>query len=48
MGPDRFLYGTDFPMWSPKKEIKRFMELEMDDTTREKILYGNFEKLFLK
>ena len=29
-------------------EIKRFMELEMDDTTREKILYGNFEKLFLK
>ena len=48
MGPERFLFGTDFPMWSPVKEIARFMELDLDETTRDRILYGNFEKLFLK
>ena len=47
-GTDRFLFGTDFPMWSPVKEISRFMELDLDETTRDRILYGNFEKLFLK
>ena len=35
-------------MWSPKTELERFMELDLDDTARETILYGNFEKLFLK
>ena len=48
MGPDRFLFGTDFPMWSPKKELARFLELDLDDTTRDRILFGNFETLFLK
>lgn len=48
MGPERFLFGTDFPMWSPKKELARFMELDMDEATRDLIFYGNFEKLFLK
>ena len=48
LGAHRFLFGTDFPMWSPKTELERFMELDLDDTARETILYGNFEKLFLK
>ena len=48
MGPERFMFGTDFPMWSPVKEIARFMELDLDETTRDRIFYGNFEKLFLK
>ncbi len=48
LGPERFLFGTDFPMWDPKEELARFMELDMDDTTRDRILYGNFEKIFLK
>lgn len=47
MGPERFLFGTDFPMWSPGQELARFLELELDETTRHRILYGNFAKLFL-
>lgn len=48
MGPERFLFGTDFPMWSPKKELSCFLDLDLDETTRDRILFGNFETLFLK
>lgn len=47
-GPDRFLFGTDFPMWTPEEEVERFLNLGLDETTRDRILFGNFEKLFLK
>ena len=47
LGPDRFLFGSDFPYWSPQQELERFMELDLDNSTREKILYGNFETIFL-
>ncbi len=47
LGPERFLFGSDFPYWTPQKELERFMELDLDAHTREKILYGNFESLFL-
>ncbi len=45
-GPERFLYGSDFPMWDPSKELTRFMALDLDPETQEKILYGNFMNLF--
>ena len=45
IGPDRLLFGTDFPMWSPKEELARFMSLDLDDSSRQKILYDNFMKL---
>ncbi len=48
MGAERFLFGTDFPMWTPTSEIERFMALGLDETTRDRILYKNFETLFLK
>lgn len=48
MGAHRFLFGTDFPMWTPKVELQRFLDLGLDETTRDRILYGNFEKLFLR
>ena len=46
LGTQRFLFGTDFPMWSPKEELERFLALGFDDETNETILYGNFMKLF--
>lgn len=46
LGTERFLFGSDFPMWSPKEELKRFLALGFDDETNETILYGNFMKLF--
>ena len=45
-GTDLFLFGSDFPMWSPKEGLERFMALGFDDATNETILYGNFMKLF--
>ena len=47
MGPQRFLFGTDFPMWTPKTELQRFLDLGLDETTRDRILFGNFAALFL-
>ena len=47
MGAHRFLFGSDFPMWTPKTELERFLELGLDETTQNRILYGNFERLFL-
>lgn len=47
MGAHRFLFGSDFPMWTPKTELERFLSLGLDETTRDKILFGNFKALFL-
>ena len=43
---DPFLFGTDFPMWSPKTELSKFMALKISDSERELILGKNFERLF--
>jgi len=45
-GPDKFFFGSDFPMWSPKEELDRFMNLGLDEESRDKILYKNFATLF--
>jgi predicted TIM-barrel fold metal-dependent hydrolase len=45
-GPDRFFFGSDFPMWSPKGELQRLLSLGLDEESREKILYRNFAALF--
>lgn len=48
MGAERFLFGSDFPMWTPKQELERFLELGLDEATEKKILFQNFERLFLR
>lgn len=48
LGAHRFLFGSDFPMWTPKEELERFLSLGLDDDTNDRILFGNFEDLFLK
>ncbi|MBO4775509.1 MAG: amidohydrolase [Lachnospiraceae bacterium] len=45
-GPDKFFFGTDFPMWEPKKEFERFMKLNLSDDVRQMILYDNFARVF--
>ena len=47
-GAHRFLFGTDFPMWTPQEELQRFLNLQLDPAVRDRILFENFEKLFLK
>lgn len=44
--PDRVFYGTDYPMWDPAEEIKRFDALPLDDSAKQKILWDNAEKYF--
>lgn len=43
-GADRVFFGTDYPMWSPKEEVARFMALPLTDEEREMILHRNFER----
>ncbi len=45
-GADRVLFGSDYPLWSPAKELESFMSLDLTDTERELILHKNAEKLF--
>ena len=47
LGAHRFLFGTDFPMWTPQEELARFLDLGLEETTQNRILYENFRQLFL-
>lgn len=45
-GVDRFFFGTDFPMWDPKKELERFHALGLSEEEEDMILHKNFESFF--
>ncbi|MBE6728822.1 MAG: amidohydrolase [Ruminococcaceae bacterium] len=45
-GADRILFGTDYPMWSPKREMETFLSLEFTHEEREKMLGLNAKKIF--
>lgn len=45
-GADRFMFGTDFPMWNPAGEIERFMSLELTEEERVQIFSKTFESLW--
>ena len=44
-GHQRYFFGTDFPMWKPDEELKRFLALDLTEQEREDILYNNAAKL---
>jgi len=37
-GADKFIYGTDFPMWKHKEELERFFALDLTEKERHMIL----------
>ncbi len=45
-GTDRVLYGTDYPMWSPVGERRRFDALPLTEAERRAILWDNHLRLF--
>jgi predicted TIM-barrel fold metal-dependent hydrolase len=47
-GTESFLFGTDFPMWTPKTELNKFLDapLGLSQKEKEAILYDNFARLF--
>ncbi len=48
LGVDRFMFGSDFPMWDHEQELKRFLALDLTKEEQDKILWSNFQKLFIK
>lgn len=38
-GAERLVFGTDFPLWNPVKEVKTFLELGLTDGELEQIGY---------
>jgi len=45
-GTDRVLFGTDYPMWEPQEELRRFLGLGYSDEDKRKILSENAIKVF--
>lgn len=45
-GTDRVLFGTDYPMWKPKKELSSFLSIGLSEEDNHRILYDNAAKLF--
>ena len=45
-GAERVLFGTDYPMWLPEEEMKRFLTLDLTEEERELILHKNAEKIY--
>ena len=46
LGVDRVMFGSDYPMWTPKAELATFLALDFTEEEREKILYHNALQLF--
>lgn len=46
LGVENVLFGSDYPMWNPKEEIKRVMQLDLTAQEREDILWNNAARLF--
>jgi len=44
-GTERFLFGSDFPMWDHAGELERFLSLGLDGRANEAILHGNAASL---
>ena len=38
-GAERFVYGTDFPLWDPREEVPRFLRLKLTPAEMEQIAY---------
>ena len=44
-GAERFLYGSDFPMWNPQTELQRFFNLRITDAEKEQIAWKTAVRL---
>ena len=44
-GAERFVYGTDYPMWDPVIEVERFFGLDLTDDEKEQIAWKTAAQL---
>ncbi len=40
-GADKFMFGSDFPMWRPDEEIERFEKIDLSQAEKDLIYYKN-------
>lgn len=45
-GADNVIFGADYPMWEPKKEVDRLKSLPLTDEEKEKIFYKNAMRIY--
>ena len=45
-GADHVMFGTDYPMWSPKDVLNTFMKLNLSDAEKRMILSENAKQIF--
>jgi hypothetical protein len=48
VGPDRILFGSDYPLISPKRYIKQIQSVDLDQDIKDAILGGNLMRLLRK
>ncbi len=46
-GPERMVYGTDYPLWDPVNEVRRFFSLKLTDTEFEQICHKTAENFLM-
>jgi len=44
-GAERMAYGTDYPLWDPVQEVKRFQELKLTDEQFDQIAHKTAERI---
>lgn len=44
-GPERMLFGSDYPLWDPVSEVQRFLSLGLRDDETEQIAHRTAEQL---
>lgn len=47
-GPERVLFGTDYPMWNATDELEMLKKINLTEEERELILHKNLENLLAK
>ena len=47
-GPDRVLFGTDYPMWDAQKELDTLLSMNFTEEEFRKMLWDNAYNLFVK
>lgn len=45
-GTERILFGSDYPMWEPGEELRKFLALGLPEHDEKKILFENASRLF--
>lgn len=45
-GAERVLFGTDYPLWSPVKEMENFLSLGLNDNEKSLILGENAKRIY--